>query len=103
MFISNAYIEIIILYSIIFIVCVICCIKFYYQYKYKYNNNDEIPIPVLPMPTIHEGVELTEIVEIVEIPTPILPTIHEVVELTEIVPERVELQIIEEEKEEIEI
>ena len=100
MSISDAYIEIIILYSIIFIVCVICCIKFYYQYKYKYNNNDEIPIPVLPMPTIHEGVELTEIVEI---PTPILPTIHEVVELTEIdITKYDEIQIIEE-KEEIEI
>ena len=102
MSISDAYIEIIILYSIIFIVCVICCIKFYYQYKYKYNNNDEIPIPVLPMPTIHEGVELTEIVEIVEIPTPILPTIHEVVELTEIdITKYDEIQIIEEEEIEI--
>lgn len=97
MSISDAYIEIIILYSIIFIICVICCIRFYYQCKYNDNdnNNDEIPTPVLPMPTIHEGVE---------IPTPILPTIHEVVELTEIVPEIVEIQIIEEkEKEEIEI
>ena len=104
MSISDAYIEIIILYSIIFIICVICCIRFYYQCKYNDNDNDndndEIPTPVLPMPTIHEGVELTEIVEI---PTPILPTIHEVVELTEIdITKYDEIQIIEE-KEEIEI
>lgn len=80
MSISDTYIEIIVLYSIIFIIFVICCIKFCCWCKSDIDNV-EIPTPVLP-----------------------LPTIHEVVELTEIVPERVELQIIEEEeKEEIEI
>ena len=80
MSLSNSWIEIIVLYSIIFIIFVICCIKFCSCCKSDIDN--------------------------VEIPTPVLPlsTIHEVVELTEIVPERVELQIIEEEeKEEIEI
>ena len=85
MSISDTYIEIIVLYSIIFITFVICCIKFCSCCKGDIDNV-EIPTP--------------------EIPTPILPlsTIPEVVELTEIVSERVELQIIEEEeKEEIEI
>jgi|TARA_B100001971_G_C18267328_1_gene594602 hypothetical protein len=86
MSLSNSWIEIIILYSIIFIICVICCIKFCSWCKSDNDiDNVEIPKPVLPL----RGLPL--------------PTIHEVVELTEIVPERVELQIIEEEKEEIEI
>ncbi len=85
MSISDTFIEIIVLYSIILIIAIICCIKFCGWCRSDINNV-EIPTPVLP-----------------------LPTIHEVVELTEIVPEKVELQIIdgeeeeEEEKEEIEI
>jgi len=81
MSLSKNWIEIIVLYSILFIICIICCIKFCCRPgNDEDNNNVEIPIHRLP-----------------------LPTIHEVVELTEIVPEKVELQIIEEEKEEIEI
>lgn len=83
MSLSKNWIEIIVLYSILFIICIICCIKFCcWCGNDEDDNNVEIPIHRLP-----------------------LPTIHEVVELTEIVPEKVELQIIEEEeeKEEIEI
>lgn len=82
MSLSKNWIEIIVLYSILFIICIICCIKFCcWRGNDEDDNNVEIPIHRLP-----------------------LPTIHEVVELTEIVPEKVELQIIEEEeKEEIEI
>jgi|TARA_B110000914_G_C15190114_1_gene321417 hypothetical protein len=85
MSISDTYIEIIVLYSIIFIICVIGCIKFCCWCKSDDNDNDN---------------------DNIEIPTPVLSTIHEVVELTEVIQEKVELQIIdieEEEKEEIEI
>ena len=85
MSISDTYIEIIVLYSIIFIICVIGCIKFCCCCKSDDNDNDN---------------------DNIEIPTPVLSTIHEVVELTEVIQEKVELQIIdieEEEKEEIEI
>ena len=76
MSISDTYIEIIVLYSIIFIICVIGCIKFCCWCKSD-NDNIEIPTPVLP-----------------------LSTIHEVVELTEVIQEKVELQIIDIEEEE---
>jgi len=46
MSLSNSWIEIIILYSIIFIICVICCIKFCSWCKSD-NDIDNVEIPNL--------------------------------------------------------